>query len=404
MTLSTVVSTGEALSFGNTAAAAGVYIAMGAVFMSTNGGTVWRNVPIFPSRATAVTAWVANNAAVIKTIYAAWFPGILFGIHGTSNGKYLYAVGSPGSRYYADAAMTNPIVDNTAAAASVKVDTNPTILFSSNGGVSWTAQKGPFRGGARLTLFDVSVEKGSTAVACGGHPTVNFGAKSNGAIILTTNGGFTWRQVYPTTTTSQTTPTLNCVTHQPAIAGVSRVWVGGYVTVTDAQRTVTAPSAATLPQTGFCARPFQASRHPSSRGHPCFSRPAPHSNASQSAPREISPDFPFPPLKSSFLLPRAVPTAAQVSDGFAAPRTEGLIHTVLLSLDNGQTFSPAPFQIFPRDFVQRAFSYNTPTRTDPYLIDRTVYGIAWENSARGWIYGNGFILVRNTTTVSRGRF
>lgn len=92
---------------------------------------------------------------------------------------------------------------------------------------------------------------------------------------------------------------------------------------------------------------------------------------------------------SCLLCPRAVPTAAQEVTGFGTRRTQGLIFTVLLSLNNGQAFSPAPFQIFPRDYVQLSFS-----NPASFLNDFTVYGITWENSARGWIYGKGYILVR----------
>lgn len=252
ITLSAIVSTLDTPLYMETANAATEPVAMGAVFLNTNGGTVWRNVPIFASRATATKAWLFNDRETIRTIYASYFPGILFAIHGTSNGKYLYAVGSPGSRYWADGFESDPITANDAPSGSLTVSLYPTILFSSNGGVSWVSQKGPNRKG-RLTLFDVTVEKGSTAIACGGHPTINFGAGSNGAIILTTNGGFSWTQVYPLATDSTATPTLNCVSHQPAIAGVNRVWAGGYVTLTDQPRAVTAPTAVNVPRTGFCA-------------------------------------------------------------------------------------------------------------------------------------------------------
>lgn len=73
---------------------------------------------------------------------------------------------------------------------------------------------------------------------------------------MTTNGGWTWRQVWPLSITAATTPTLTVVSHQPHIAGVQRVWVGGFVTVTDQARVTLlgGPVTTTVGASPFCAR------------------------------------------------------------------------------------------------------------------------------------------------------
>jgi len=73
------------------------------------------------------------------------------------------------------------------------------ILYSGNGGVTWTQQSAPtFQGVTEYSLYGVAVATGKVAVAVGGQSrgTVNavlgtpIGA--NGVVLLTTNGGFSW--------------------------------------------------------------------------------------------------------------------------------------------------------------------------------------------------------------------
>lgn len=111
--------------------------ANGYIAKTTNGGTIWRTVNLFPSRkavtvsrlhtrwaprrasrlchlpppsltagpprpAPPQTIWLANNQTKIKQIYSNKFPGILFAVDATSSGKHMYAVGSPATQYKKD--------------------------------------------------------------------------------------------------------------------------------------------------------------------------------------------------------------------------------------------------------------------------------------------------------------
>lgn len=80
--------------------------------------------------------------------------------------------------------------------------------------------------------------------------------------------------------------------------------------------------------------------------------------------------------------------AAVVQDG---TRAKGQIYTVLLSMDGGKTFVAAPAASLPDGFVQTSFKHDA---TSALLLPRHVYGVTWDNGNHGWIFGNGFIIVR----------
>jgi len=73
-----------------------------------------------------------------------------------------------------------------------------TIVYSGNGGMNWVVQQGPLFPTTsanvvpRYSLFSVAVVKGTVAFAVGGNEYVNSGASSNGCVLATSNGGYTW--------------------------------------------------------------------------------------------------------------------------------------------------------------------------------------------------------------------
>lgn len=238
--------------------------------------------------------------------------------------------------------------------------------------------------GTRYTLFSVAVAKGSLAYAVGGAVSTPFGAGSAGAIVYTTNGGISWAQaVYPGAA-DPNVPCLMAVAVQPAGGHANKpVWAGGYATLTDFAFSalggglVGAPAAA-----DFCAPPPHASA-PSPR--PCRHTPL--------APVLTGPPSLSPPCR---LRPDpVVATIGFITSGAATVasgnRTKGQVYTLLLSMDGGKTFNPAPAATLPDGFVQTSFAH---TAASALLQPRHIYGITWDNAKHGWIYGNGFIIVR----------
>ena len=101
-------------------------VSAGYLLLTTNGGTVWSNVPLFYTPAQAYTATAAGASSTAATaLYSMAVPGILFSVQSDRKGQHVYAVGSPG----ATATYTT-----TAAYSYVPW---PTILYSGNSGVSW---------------------------------------------------------------------------------------------------------------------------------------------------------------------------------------------------------------------------------------------------------------------------
>lgn len=333
------------------AAATGVDVALGLVLMTQNGGTVWKVVPVHASFAVLSSLWV-NNDPSLKNIFNTPVPGILFSVMSDASGKHVYAVGSPSSLYSSSATAMVPLVNNVLVAAGVQVKTFATILYSGNSGMSWVQQTAPtlYSGSVPYTLFDVAVQKGTTAVAVGGSASIKYGAKSAGTILLTTNGGFSWTQaVYPSSTSTKA-PVFTCATLQPSVSGVQAVWVGGFTTRTDA-----ALAGLAVPTTAV--------------------------------------DF-YPTAAIAGFQPTSGATI--VSSG--VPRAKGQVYTILLSRDGGKTFAAAPTAGLPTGFVVTSFTHAT---TDRLITDRSVYGITWDNAQHGWIFGCAAPLLLGRTTWPR---
>lgn len=66
-------------------------------------------------------------------------------------------------------------------------------------------------------------------------------------------------------------------------------------------------------------------------------------------------------------------------------------------MDGGRTFAAAPASTLPDGFVQTSYAHAV---TDSLLEPRHVYGITWDNGNHGWIYGNGFIIVRFPSLIA----
>lgn len=204
----------------------------GVVFTTMNGGTLWKLVPTFVSVGTLGSLW-RNNDPSLKTIFSNPVPGILFSVSSDASGKHVFAVGSPGTMQMASGPTA--IIGNTVAATTVLAKVYGTILYSGNSGMSWVQQTAPtlFNALRTYTLFDVAVQKGTTAIAVGGSAKWAYGNNAAGTIICTSNGGFSWMQaVYPGSA-GTSVPTFTSVSLQPSIAGVQSVWVGGFTSRTD---------------------------------------------------------------------------------------------------------------------------------------------------------------------------
>lgn len=329
-----------AVSTNAVAAAAATSVPLGMILMTQNGGTVWKVSPITTSFAVLSSLWV-NNDPSLKNIFNTPLPGILFGVQSDASGKHVYVVGSPASTYTsANTAMTN-LVSNAAPATGVQVKTYGTILYSGNAGLSWVHQTAPtlFSGLVPYTLFDVAVQKGTTAIAVGGSASIKYGDKSAGTIVYTTNGGFSWTQaVYPSSTGTKA-PVFTCVALQPAVQGAQAVWVGGFTTRTD------------------------------------------RALAGLTVPTKAADFYPVAAV-AGFQPTSGTPTI--VSSG--VPRAKGQIYTILVSRDGGKTFAAAPTAGLPTGYVVTSFTH---AATDALTTDRSVYGITWDNAQHGWIYGCG---------------
>lgn len=333
-------------------------VASGLVLMTQNGGSVWKNVPIWVPYATLLPLWVSNDPS-LKTIFATPIPGILFGVQSDASGKHVYAVGSGSSLYSTSATALAYITAGGTTALGVQVKPFGTILYSGNSGMSWVQQTAPtlYSGLKPYALFSVAVQKGTTAIAVGGSPFYKFGAGSAGTIIYTMNGGFSWVQsVYPGST-GTSVPVLTSVALQPSMSGVQQVWVGGYTTNNDGD-------SGTVVTVG----------------------PALSAGGGAGAVKKV--DF-YPVAAVTGLT--VISPGTTVSSG--VPRAKGQIYTILMSKDAGKTFMAAPTAGFPTGFVQTAFGGAAVT-------DRAVYGITWDNANHGWVYGYGFIMSTQNGGVS----
>ena len=176
----------------------------GAVLLATNGPGAWTYTlcpgitaawgaainPTGPSAGTtaAGSAWSPTNpyatdfcgaAAYLPYSTAAGAPqndlGLLMDVQSDSSGMHVYSVGL---------GIAN---------------SNAPILYSGNGGVTWVYQTSPAIAGATYDLAAVAVATGKIAFAAGGYLRSSgayaaSGPLTNGIILMTTNGGFSWQQ------------------------------------------------------------------------------------------------------------------------------------------------------------------------------------------------------------------
>lgn len=233
----------------------GMDIPVGYILITTNGGTVWRNVPLFLQYSVLKIAMDNGVNTVTAALYAQnFFPGFLFSVQSDASGKHVYAVGAPGSQGTYSLSADEVTFSTTSA---------PTIIYSGNGGVSWVVQTTPiFSRATTVSLLSVAVRKGSTAWAVGGNlGSCNYAAGAcnnlatggsvtgvtvggNGVILGTTNGGFSWQLMdFPNNANMNQVPILTTV----ALNG-KNVWVGGF-TMTEAYWPV-APTA-TVPGSSY---------------------------------------------------------------------------------------------------------------------------------------------------------
>jgi len=132
----------------------------GAVYASTNGGTVWSGISI----------------PLVSYLYS---------VDADSSGRHVYAVGAP-------AVATNYSLTSFQGYIPFAVSAG-TIIFSGDFGVHWAAQTAPVIMNYNYQLYAVKVLRGTIAFAAGGRiPGVT--TNSNGIILGTANGGFTWVQ------------------------------------------------------------------------------------------------------------------------------------------------------------------------------------------------------------------
>jgi hypothetical protein len=94
-------------------------------------------------------------------------------------------------------------------------------------------------------------------------------------------------------------------------------------------------------------------------------------------------DF-FPVAAQSGLI---TTTSGQVAS--ATARSAGTIYTLLTSVNGGRTFSAVPTASLPTGYLVTAQAQVSPIKL---AADRSVYGITWDNSMHGWIFGFGYIM------------
>lgn len=171
-------------TFSQAAAADGTHTPFGLIILSSNGGSVWKGVPIFAATYSRLqSAYTAGDDNAVRTAFSNPFPGILFAVQSDGKGRNVFAVGSPGSTFSSSArcptsalpparccsspphgmrrassdkvitrrpvlslrsAQANADVKITAASqtvAGLAVKAYPTILTSPNSGVSWRARE-----------------------------------------------------------------------------------------------------------------------------------------------------------------------------------------------------------------------------------------------------------------------
>lgn len=234
----------------------------GMLLSTTNGGTVWRNKPLFFSWDVAYHTCMVSDSKLVSNLYSQKIPGFLFDVQSDGSGKHVFAVG--GNRYSAASIATA-----TPFAVGWQMDGVATILYSGDRGNTWRArppslppsngnappsssalrltrpalplpppprrrvfQSPPIRTTASSPTFvdfaftAVAVQKGTTAWAVGGCLQASFNGASYpggvftpdtpaGMIVGTVNGGFSWQEMArslgprPPISTPPNAPALN---------------------------------------------------------------------------------------------------------------------------------------------------------------------------------------------------
>lgn len=108
----------------------------GMLLITTNGGTVWRNIPLFYTFQTTYSTAMVGDVNMLTNLYKQKIPGFLFSVQSDGSGKHVYAVG--GSRYSGTVTTAPPYT------VSYTMTGAPTILYSGNKGASW-CEKHPQR-------------------------------------------------------------------------------------------------------------------------------------------------------------------------------------------------------------------------------------------------------------------
>lgn len=165
-----------------------------AILMTYDGGLSWSYTlcpDIFGPPVTGApggtAAWNHPNPDGCPSYSGYYLPqggpkvGVIFDIASDSSAMHVFAVG---------------------AYANNDVETGA-ILYSGNGGVNWVQQTTPaFMAVSEYSLFGVAVATGKVAFACGGQARASANAVSadaieqNGVILMTTNGGYSWVPQY----------------------------------------------------------------------------------------------------------------------------------------------------------------------------------------------------------------
>lgn len=202
----------------------------GSIMMTTNGGTIWRSIKLYPTISDIAAAYAQSDAAG-AAVYSQPFPGALLSVASTSSGKYLWAVGAPPTIATATTgALTTLQQPGSNTAVEFVQQVYPTILYSANGGFNWQMQTAPaLFGGVAYALLSVYVATGSTAVAVGGGLNLAASGGQSGVILRTANGGFSWGLAgYPGNTGKA--PVFNYVT----LAGKNQLgWAVGMARTDD---------------------------------------------------------------------------------------------------------------------------------------------------------------------------
>jgi len=332
--------------------AAGASATNGVILRSINGGTVWSY---------AALPQVPLNLVTPAALGA---PGAFNYVASDASGRHVFAVGTPslaigsnpllGYTTGTGGAFPNPVLPSVAIASATSIGI-PVIMYSGNSGVSWVYQVAPTIPGAFYELNQVAVLKGTVAFAVGGNPFGTDGTPalntnvvaSSGTIIATTNGGFSWVM-----------QTLAGFTYTCPTAETSGTYSNTITAATLASGQITVKPAAVLANYSWCAT----------------SVPAAYTPAATQAANTIP-----------YITGVAFTQTAGVYKGWAVGN-RGAVYTTTFtpsSVSPFQTATSWAFYSAPAAFV------NAVQLSSGWV---NLYGIVWDNSNVGYIYGVNLIL------------